>query len=134
MKRSENRILTTHVGSIPRPAAMLEMSNLQKGPPADKEAYTRLLRQSVAEVVRKQAEVGLDIVNDGEFGKASWANYIISSAKSSGWAATASGSPSSWPRTSLAPSTAPPPKLASARSATSIRRASPSPSTPSTTP
>ncbi len=77
MKRSESRILTTHVGSIPRPKAMLELSNLQKGPPSDKVAYTKLLRASVAEVVRKQAEVGLDIVNDGEFGKASWANYII---------------------------------------------------------
>ena len=38
MKRSESRILTTHVGSIPRPKAMLELSNLQKGPPADKPA------------------------------------------------------------------------------------------------
>ena len=77
MKRSDSRILTTHVGSIPRPKEMLEMSNLQKGPPADKPAYEALLRKSVAEVVRKQAEVGLDIINDGEFGKASWANYII---------------------------------------------------------
>ena len=77
MKRRESRILTTHVGSIPRPKAMLELSNLQKGPPSDKVAYTKLLRSSVAEVVRKQAAVGLDIINDGEFGKASWANYII---------------------------------------------------------
>ena len=77
MKRSDDRILTTHVGSLPRPKAMLEMSNLEKGPPADKAAYAKLLRSSVAEVVKQQAAVGLDIVNDGEFGKASWANYIL---------------------------------------------------------
>jgi 5-methyltetrahydropteroyltriglutamate--homocysteine methyltransferase len=77
MKRSEERILTTHVGSIPRPEAMLELAGAVKGPPEDPEVYAEVLRASVAEVVRKQAAVGLDIVNDGEYGKESWANYII---------------------------------------------------------
>lgn len=77
MKRSEDRILTTHVGSIPRPKDLLAMSNFQKGPPADRKAYSEALNKAVADVVRKQADVGLDIVNDGEFGKASWANYIL---------------------------------------------------------
>ncbi len=77
MKRSEGRILTTHVGSLPRPQALLDLAGFQKGPPEDPVEYARVLKASVAEIVRKQAEVGIDIVNDGEFGKESWANYII---------------------------------------------------------
>ena len=77
MKRSEKRILTTHVGSLPRPARMLELASLEKGPPKDPVEYAALLRESVAGIVRQQVEIGVDIVNDGEFGKESWANYII---------------------------------------------------------
>ena len=77
MKRSEERILTTHVGSLPRPTALTDLGGYLKGPPTDKEAYARQLRQSIAEIVRKQAAAGLDIINDGEFGKESWANYIL---------------------------------------------------------
>jgi 5-methyltetrahydropteroyltriglutamate--homocysteine methyltransferase len=77
MKRSEHRILTTHVGSITRPPAMLELASFEKGPPSDPEEYRRRTRAAVAEVVRKQAEAGLDIINDGEYGKESWANYIM---------------------------------------------------------
>lgn len=77
MKRSVDRILTTHVGSIVRPAELLELASFNKGPPADPEAYDAKLRQAIAAVVRKQAEVGIDIVNDGEYGKESWANYIL---------------------------------------------------------
>lgn len=77
MKRSERRILTTHVGSLPRPAAMLEMSSFVKGPPKDPEAYHRLVRAAIKDIVREQAKVGLDIINEGEFGKDSWSNYIL---------------------------------------------------------
>ena len=77
MKRSEERILTTHVGSLPRPKALTDLGGYLKGPPTDEAAYNRQLRESVAEVVREQAAVGLDIINDGEFGKESWANYIL---------------------------------------------------------
>ena len=77
MKRSENRILTTHVGSLPRPKALLDLGSFEKGRPTDAVAYARVLKESVAEVVKQQAAVGLDIVNEGEFGKSSWANYII---------------------------------------------------------
>ncbi len=77
MKRSEERILTTHVGSLPRPEALLDLASFEKGPPKDQAEYARVLKASVAEIVRKQAAVGLDIINDGEFGKESWANYII---------------------------------------------------------
>ncbi|MGH8260712.1 MAG: methionine synthase, partial [Steroidobacteraceae bacterium] len=77
MKRSQDRILTTHVGSFPRPQALLELSSGQSGPPKDPEEYERRVRLAVAEIVRKQAQVGLDVVNDGEYGKSSWANYIL---------------------------------------------------------
>jgi 5-methyltetrahydropteroyltriglutamate--homocysteine methyltransferase len=77
MKRSLDRILTTHVGSLPRPAALLELASGQKGPPKDPAAYAERLREAVAEVVRRQAEVGIDIVGDGEFGKESWSAYIL---------------------------------------------------------
>jgi 5-methyltetrahydropteroyltriglutamate--homocysteine methyltransferase len=73
MKRSEERILTTHVGSLPRPKALLEAGTSGK----DSAAYVKLLNDSIAEVVGLQAAHGLDIVNDGEFGKESWANYIL---------------------------------------------------------
>jgi 5-methyltetrahydropteroyltriglutamate--homocysteine methyltransferase len=77
MKRSEDRILTTHVGSIVRPAALLEMASLKIGPPKNPVAYARLLAESVVEVVKKQVAAGIDIVNDGEYGKSSWANYVL---------------------------------------------------------
>jgi len=77
VKRSQDRILTTHVGSLPRPAALLELSGFGKGPPQDPQEYDRRLRAAIAEVVRQQAAVGLDVINEGEFGKESWANYIL---------------------------------------------------------
>jgi 5-methyltetrahydropteroyltriglutamate--homocysteine methyltransferase len=55
----------------------LELSSFDKGPPADPAEYFRRVKIAVADVVRKQAEVGLDIVNEGEFGKNSWSNYIL---------------------------------------------------------
>src|SRR5215468_9470814 len=77
MKRSDERILSTHVGSIARPRAMLDLANLKIGPPQDPVQYARVVRESVADVVKKQAESGVDIVNDGEYGKSGWANYIL---------------------------------------------------------
>jgi 5-methyltetrahydropteroyltriglutamate--homocysteine methyltransferase len=78
MKRSEHRILTTHVGSLIRPAKLLEFATAkQENQPIDEQQFEETLRRSVAEVVRKQAEVGLDIINDGEFGKSSWAAYVL---------------------------------------------------------
>ena len=77
MKRSEHRILTTHVGSLPRPQAMLDLGGYLKGRPKDMVEYARVLKEAVAEIVRQQAAVGLDVINEGEFGKSSWANYIM---------------------------------------------------------
>ncbi len=77
MQRSQERILTTHVGSIARPKSMLDMASLRSGPPQDPVRYAQVVRESVAEVVRRQVASGIDIVNDGEYGKSSWANYVI---------------------------------------------------------
>ncbi|HXX46192.1 MAG TPA: cobalamin-independent methionine synthase II family protein [Candidatus Acidoferrales bacterium] len=77
MKRSENRILTTHVGSIPRPPQLRQLAEAAQQSPQNKQQFEAALRESVAEVVKTQAKVGIDIVNDGEFGKSSWANYVL---------------------------------------------------------
>jgi 5-methyltetrahydropteroyltriglutamate--homocysteine methyltransferase len=77
MRRSDKRILTTHVGSIPRPPQLRELAETAPQPPEVKQRYESTLRECVAEVVKMQAKVGIDIVNDGEFGKSSWANYIL---------------------------------------------------------
>src|SRR5262249_55616241 len=74
MKRSTSRILTTHVGSLIRPDALQEFLRArQSGKPYDQAAYDKCLADSVAAVVRRQAEAGVDVVSDGEFGKSiSW--------------------------------------------------------------
>jgi 5-methyltetrahydropteroyltriglutamate--homocysteine methyltransferase len=79
MKRSVDRILTTHVGSLIRPPQLQEFLRAkQAGKPYDKAAYDACLKQAVAEVVRHQAEVGVDVVSDGEFGKSiSWSQYVL---------------------------------------------------------
>src|SRR5262245_55968707 len=79
MKRSTDRILTTHVGSLIRPAALQDFLRArQQGRPVDHAAFMACLRQSVAEVVREQAAAGVDIVSDGEFGKSiSWSQYAL---------------------------------------------------------
>ena len=76
MKRSIDRILTTHVGSIVRPPELLELSASAKDEPG-RQRYEQGLARLVADVVLKQADAGLDIVNDGEFGKSSWSNYVL---------------------------------------------------------
>jgi 5-methyltetrahydropteroyltriglutamate--homocysteine methyltransferase len=79
MKRSTDRILTTHVGSLIRPPALQDiMRAKQSGKTYDQKAYETCLRDSIADVVHHQAEVGLDVVSDGEFGKAiSWNQYVV---------------------------------------------------------
>ncbi len=70
MQRSEGRILTTHVGSLVRPPELRR--GPEDGPPAP-----AVLRDAVAEIVRHQVETGLDVVNDGEYGKSGWSNYVL---------------------------------------------------------
>src|ERR1051325_12245407 len=79
MKTSTNRILTTHVGSLIRPQALQEGVRAKQGGLAyDQAAYESCLKQSIAEVVRRQAEIGIDVPSDGEFGKAiSWNQYVV---------------------------------------------------------
>jgi 5-methyltetrahydropteroyltriglutamate--homocysteine methyltransferase len=74
-----NRILTTHVGSLVRPAELLQFIRpKQNGQPYDERAYESCLSAAVAEVVRRQAEAGIDLPSDGEFGKSiSWSQYAL---------------------------------------------------------
>jgi 5-methyltetrahydropteroyltriglutamate--homocysteine methyltransferase len=79
MKRSTDRILTTHVGSLIRPQPLQAFLRAkQAGTPFDREAYEQCLTESVAAIVRRQAEIGIDVVSDGEFGKSiSWSQYAL---------------------------------------------------------
>jgi 5-methyltetrahydropteroyltriglutamate--homocysteine methyltransferase len=79
MKRSTSRILSTHVGSLIRPDALQDFLRAkQGGKPVDEAAYQKCLTDSVGEVVRRQAEAGIDVVSDGEFGKSiSWSQYVL---------------------------------------------------------
>ena len=79
MKRSSNRILTTHVGSLIRPPALLEFLRAkQAGRSYDEAAYGKCLTDAVAAIVRQQGETGIDVVSDGEFGKSiSWSQYVL---------------------------------------------------------
>jgi 5-methyltetrahydropteroyltriglutamate--homocysteine methyltransferase len=79
MKTSTDRILTTHVGSLIRPPALQDiMRAKQGGEDFDQAAYAACLKQSVADVVRRQAEIGVDVISDGEYGKAiSWNQYVV---------------------------------------------------------
>ena len=72
-----SRILTTHVGSLIRPPALVAFLKAKLADqPYDHAAYAVCLGQSVRDVVKRQVETGLDIVNDGEFGKAHWVRYV----------------------------------------------------------
>jgi 5-methyltetrahydropteroyltriglutamate--homocysteine methyltransferase len=79
MKRSSERILTTHTGSLSRPKDLLEMIRRKEtGEDYDREALQKRLREAVNEVVRQQADSGIDIVTDGEFSKPSFSTYVTS--------------------------------------------------------
>ena len=86
MKRSTDRILTTHAGSLSRPANLIAMSKaIAVGESKGDAAYAQCLAASVADVVKKQRELGVDIPDDGEFGKpvggsydyGAWWNYAF---------------------------------------------------------
>ena len=77
MKTSQDRILTTHVGSLPRPPELRQLLvRKDQGEPYDKAELERLTRQAVVDIVRRQAEVGVDIVNDGEMSKPGYSTYV----------------------------------------------------------
>jgi 5-methyltetrahydropteroyltriglutamate--homocysteine methyltransferase len=77
MRRSTERFLTTHTGSLPRPDDLIRaMFAREEGVPVDAAALVTRIRSAVAEVVKKQVAAGIDIVNDGEFSKPSYATYV----------------------------------------------------------
>ena len=77
MNRSTDRILVTHVGSLVRPMSIRNILWARDyGQPYDEAAYENVLREEVVGVVRKQADVGVDVVSDGEYGKAGWIRYV----------------------------------------------------------
>jgi len=92
MKRSDKRILTTHVGSLPRPDPLIEVNRAKfAGEGYDANIYAERLAAAVEEVCGHQAEIGVDIINDGEFGKTTsgpidygaWSSYAWG--RLSGW-------------------------------------------------
>src|SRR6266513_3829943 len=75
--RSSERFLTTHTGSLPRADDLIRlMYAKEEGVPVDREALGARVRSAVAEIVKKQADAGIDIVNDGELSKPSYATYV----------------------------------------------------------
>jgi 5-methyltetrahydropteroyltriglutamate--homocysteine methyltransferase len=77
MKRSTDRILTTHTGSLPRPPDLVPLIRENElGRTADVASFNRQVREAVAEVVRKQIDARIDVVNDGEAGKPGYSTYV----------------------------------------------------------
>ena len=77
MQRSTERFLTTHTGSLPRPDDLIRtMYAKEEGVPVDPDALAARVRSAVAEIVEKQAAAGIDLINDGEMSKPSYATYI----------------------------------------------------------
>src|SRR5207237_10690769 len=77
MQRSTDRILTTHAGSLPRPGDLLELIQAKAtGRPYDQEAFASRVKRAVGEIVRKQTELGVDVVDGGEMGKPGFIPYV----------------------------------------------------------
>src|SRR3954451_3006893 len=76
MKRSTDRILTTHTGSLPRPADLVALLNAKElGEEYDRGGYDARVRRAISEIVAKQAATGIDVVDDGEHSKVNWMAY-----------------------------------------------------------
>ena len=77
MKKSTERILTTHSGSLARPPGLTDLLRAQEsGKPYDHDMFAELLKKAVAEIVRKQVSIGIDVVNDGEQSKPDYYTYV----------------------------------------------------------
>src|SRR3954449_139524 len=77
MKRSVDRILTTHTGSLPRPPDLREqLMRRDRGEPVDAPALDARVREAVADSVRRQVAAGVAVVNDGEAGKIGYSTYV----------------------------------------------------------
>ena len=77
MRRSTQRILTTHTGSLPRPAKVVEQLLAEKKGVADRAALDAAVREAIADVIEKQKAAGVDIVNDGEQGRTDYTVHVI---------------------------------------------------------
>lgn len=74
---NDNRILTTHVGSLPRSAAVVDfLFKKERCEPYDAQAFDRTMAEAVSDIVRQQVAIGLDIVSDGETSKIGYATYV----------------------------------------------------------
>jgi 5-methyltetrahydropteroyltriglutamate--homocysteine methyltransferase len=77
MKRSTERILTTHTGSLPRPQDLTTtLESIDAGIAPDSEAFDARVCRAVADIVRKQVEAGVDVISDGEQGKVGYSTYV----------------------------------------------------------
>src|SRR5215475_7558179 len=76
MKHSVDRILTTHAGSLPRPPELLELVKSGDGAAFEQGGNAQRLRSAVSEIVRRQAALGVDVIDDGEYRKPSFVSYI----------------------------------------------------------
>jgi 5-methyltetrahydropteroyltriglutamate--homocysteine methyltransferase len=76
MKHSVDKILTTHAGSLPRPEDWLAMMLEREGAKIDDQSYARRNRQAVSDIVGKQLDLGIDVIDDGEQGKPSFLTYV----------------------------------------------------------
>src|SRR6185437_3951741 len=77
MKRSTDRILTTHTGSLPRPDDLVSLLYARdKGESVDDAAFQRHVQDAVRDIIRQQVEVGITVVNDGEMGKVGYSTYV----------------------------------------------------------
>src|SRR5262249_42975319 len=76
MKFSADRILTTHTGSLPRPPDLVALLNSKElGESYDRAAFSARVGRAILEIVRRQADAGIDIVDDGEHSKVNWMAY-----------------------------------------------------------
>jgi 5-methyltetrahydropteroyltriglutamate--homocysteine methyltransferase len=76
MKHSVERILTTHAGSLPRPPELLDLVKNGDGAAFEEASNAQSLRTAVSDIVRRQAALGIDVIDDGEYGKPSFVSYI----------------------------------------------------------
>lgn len=76
MKTSTSRILTSHTGSLPRPLDLVELLNLRENSqPYDQAAFDARIKKAISDIVKKQADIGLDVIGDGEHSKVNWMSY-----------------------------------------------------------
>ena len=94
MLRSTGRFLTTHTGSLPRPDDLVQMMFAkEEGVPVDAAALEARVRTAIEDTVRREDEAGIDIVNDGEMSKPSYATYVKDRLSGFGGTGTTSSSP-----------------------------------------